>query len=367
MHILRCVLIGFLMLGPQSLAAQERAAAVGVQQVEARVLSETVPVFAEVTTSRDGAVAGRIAGNVERVNVLAGDRVEAGDLLVELNRELLSIRVDQSQAQIAEAQAGTTTARARLDQVQIPFERTAALRGTATFSQGRFDDLQADLFEARSQLAEAEAREISAQSRLAETEYQLERTSVTAPFSGVILEVSTIPGAFIQAGTPVVRMLDTSAFEVKANVPARYVDFLTQGDEVSADTENGVQIMLSLRAVLPVENPSTRTRTALFTTIDAMDANLVAVGQSLTVNVPVGEAREVLSVPKDALVQARGGWTVFVAANDKAEPRTVTIGAPLGNSYEVLDGLQAGDLVVVRGNERLRPGQDIAPSVVETN
>jgi multidrug efflux pump subunit AcrA (membrane-fusion protein) len=93
----------------------------------------------------------------------------------------------------------------------------------------------------------------------------------------------------------------------------------------------------------------------------------VAVGQSVTVLIPVGEAREVLSVPKDALVQARGGWTVFVAADNKAEPRTVELGVPLGDRYEVLSGLTAGDLVVVRGNERLRPGQDITPNPVETN
>lgn len=367
MRVLGYLLLAMLVALPQTLAAQGGPAAVGVQEVETRVLSETVPVFAEVSTSREGSIAGRIAGNIERVNVLAGDRVQEGDVMVELSRELLAIRVAQSQAQIAEAQAGTDTARARLDQARIIFDRTAALRDTSAFSQGRFDDLQADLFQARSQLAEAQAREISAQAGLAETQYQLDRTSITAPFSGVVLEVSTIPGAFIQAGTPVVRLLDTSSFEVKANIPARYVDTLTKGDEVTADTETGVQINLSLRAVLPVENPSTRTRTALFTTLDDMEPNLVAVGQSLTVNVPVGAAREVLSVPKDALVQARGGWTVYVAADGKAEPRTVSIGVPLGDRYEVLGGLAAGDLVVVRGNERLRPGQDIAPSVVETN
>ena len=367
MPVFRMLLVILLMMGPQSLAAQGRAAAVGVQEVETQVLSETVPVFAEVTTSRNGAIAGRIAGNVERVNVLAGDRVQKGDVLVELSRELLSIRVAQSEAQIAEALAGTDTARARLDQARIPLDRVAALRGTSSFSQGRFDDLQADFFQARSQLAEAEAREISAQAQLAETQYQLDRTEIAAPFSGVILEVSTIAGAFIQAGTPVVRMLDTSAFEVAANVPARYVGFLNSGDEVTANTETGAVIDLTLRAVLPVENPSTRTRSVLFTTQDDMDDSLVAVGQSLTVNIPVGEARDVLSVPKDALVQARDGWTVYVAAEGKAQPRTVTIGVPLGNRYEVLDGLQPGDLVVVRGNERLRPGQDIAPSVVETN
>jgi multidrug efflux pump subunit AcrA (membrane-fusion protein) len=66
-------------------------------------------------------------------------------------------------------------------------------------------------------------------------------------------------------------------------------------------------------------------------------------------------------VPKDALVQGRGGWTVFVAQDGKAEPRTVQIGVALGERFEVLDGLRDGDMVVTRGNERLRPGQEIAP------
>jgi len=360
-----CVVLA-LALAPQA-SAQGRAAAVGVQTVEEQMLSETVPVFAEVITARSGAVAGRIAGNVEAVNVLAGDRVETGDVLVELSRELLTIRVNQSQAQIAEAQAGTVTAQARLDRTQIAFDRISALRDTSTFSQGRFDDIQAELLEAASQLAEAQAREKSAEARLAESQYQLDRSTITAPFSGVVLETTTIPGAFIQAGTSVVRLLDTSSFEVQANVPARYVDGLRPDLEVTAMTENDVPLQLVLRAVLPVEDPSTRTRSVRFTQASPDGAELVAVGQSLTVSIPVGEARELLSVPKDALVQGRGGWTVFVAAEDKAQPRNVTIGVPLGDRYEVIDGLQVGDQVVVRGNERLRPGQDIAPTVVETN
>ncbi|PUB18987.1 efflux RND transporter periplasmic adaptor subunit [Yoonia sediminilitoris] len=367
MQILRYVLVVLVAISPYSSLAQGRAAAVGVQTVEQQMLSETVPVFATVTTARDGAVAGRIAGNVDSVNVLVGDRVAQGDLLVELNPELLTIRVNQSRAQIAEAQAATATARARLDRTQISFDRIEALRNTATFSQGRFDDVQADLLEARSQLEEARAREKSAEARLAETQYQLERTQIVAPFSGVILEVTTIPGAFIQAGTSVVRMLDDDAFEVQANVPARYVEALEPGAQVIAKTETGTELALQLRAVLPVEDPSTRTRAVRFTTTAPQTDALVAVGQSLTVNIPISTARNVLSVPKDALVQSAGGWTVFVAAEDKAQPRAVTLGVALGDRYEVLSGLQVGDQVVVRGNERLRPGQDIAASIVGTN
>ncbi len=366
MRFLSIFAIIFTLMAQMSLA-QGRAAGVGVQAVEMRALAETVPVFADVTTARDGNVAGRVAGNVEKVAVLAGSRVSEGDLLVELNSELLTIQVAQSQAQLAEAAAGIETARARVDRARIALDRIEALRGGTSFSQGRFDDAQADFLEAEAQFVEAQAREKSAQSRIAEAQYQLDRSQILAPFSGVVLEVNTIPGAFIQAGTPVVRLLDTDAFEVQANVPSRYTAFLEPGQMVTASTETGTEISLQLRAVLPIENPSTRTRAVLFAAPELSDLASAAVGQSLTVEIPIGEARELLSVPKDALVQGRGGWTVFVAADDQAQPRPVTLGVPLGDRYEVLSGLAPGDLVVVRGNERLRPGQAISANLLETN
>lgn len=359
--IILCALLAL----PLAAVAQGRAAAVGVQIVEPTTLTETVPVFAEVVTAREGAVASRVAGSVEEVTVLVGNRVAAGDTLVRLNRDLLTIRVTQAQAQQAEAEASVSTAQVRLNSAETVFGRIDALRGSSSFSLGRFDDAEATVAEARAQLAEARARRATAQARLDEATYELSRADIRAPFNGIVLETNTIPGAYIQAGTPVVRLLDTESFEVQASVPARFVSALTPGQEVQAQLETGDAITLSLRAILPVEEPTTRTRAVRFTATSFATLSNIADGQSLTIDIPVGAAREVLAVPKDALVQARGGWTVFVADDGKAVPRPVTIGVPSGDRYEVLSGLAEGDMVVVRGNERLRPGQDISPMPLE--
>jgi RND family efflux transporter MFP subunit len=347
--------------------AQGGPAAVGVQAVEMRALSETVPVFAEIVTARDGAVASRVSGTVNRIDVLAGSRVVQGDLLVELDTELLQILLAQADAQMAEAVASIATAELRVDRTTNVFTRIDGLRDSSAFSQGRFDEAEADLLEARSQLTEAQAREKSIEARVAEARYQLERSQIVAPFAGVVIEVNTIPGAFIQAGTPVVRLLDTESFEVQASVPARLVASLETGQQMLATLEADEELMVEVRAILPVENTATRTRSVRFAAPGMGAIANTAVGQSVTVRIPVGAARDVLSVPKDALVQARGGWSVFVADEGKAQPRTVEIGVALGNQYEVLSGLAEGDQVVVRGNERLRPGQDIAATIQETN
>lgn len=355
-----CGLMLSLALAPQA-AAQGGPAAVGVDAVSTQTVAETVPLFATVVTSREGSVASRIAGTVDKVHVLDGMAVTAGEVLVELDTELLEIIDRQAEARVAEAQAGIATAQSRLDRATNALTRVEGLRDTSAFSQSRFDEAQSDYFEAQGQLAEADARVKTAEAALAEAQYQLARARITAPFSGIVLHVSTNPGEFVNLGAPVLTLLDTQAFEIEASVPAKFIHVLQPGLEVTGVTDNGEELALTVRVLLPVEDQATRTRPVRFASPALAEMAKIAIGQSITVQIPISAPREVLAVPKDALVQGRGGWTVFVAQDGKAEPRTVQIGVALGERFEVLDGLSDGDMVVTRGNERLRPGQEIAP------
>jgi multidrug efflux pump subunit AcrA (membrane-fusion protein) len=85
----------------------------------------------------------------------------------------------------------------------------------------------------------------------------------------------------------------------------------------------------------------------------------LAAEQSVTVHVPVGAARNVLSVHKDAVTRRGSQSLVYVVEDATAELRSVQLGEAVGNRFEVRGGLQAGDTVVVRGNERLQPGDRV--------
>ncbi|NSX54753.1 efflux RND transporter periplasmic adaptor subunit [Parasulfitobacter algicola] len=361
-------LIAFL---PVVALAQGGPSTVGVETIEVRELSETVPVFGEVVASRDSAIAARVSGLVDQVNVLTGDTVAQGDVLVQLDDDILQIERDQARAALAEAQAGIQVANARLQRTTSGFDRVEALRGTSAFSEGRFDDAQGDLAESRGQLAEADARLLNAQAALAQAQYNLDRASVVAPFPGTVLSVEADPGQYIQLGSSVARLLDTSALEIEANVPSQYIAALTPDLTVTSQTEDGIDVILTVRAVLPTEFSATRTRPVRFMASFPENGRPIAVGQSITLSVPVAAPRDVLSVPKDALVQGRGGWTVFVNADGTAQPRPISIGVAMGDRFEVLDGLSEGEQVVVRGNERLRPGQPIqaagSPQTTQAN
>ena len=339
--------------------AQGGPAAVAVETVETRPLAEEAPIFAEIVTRRDGTVASRIGGLVREVRVVTGDAVERGEVLARLDTELLEIVLRQREAQLAEAEAGVELGRTARDLARRAFERADGLRATASFSPRLLDDAEGDLSRTRGELAQAEARRRLVEAQMQEARYNLDRAEIEAPFSGVVLEVEANPGEFLQSGAPVARLLDTQALEVEASVPVRYVDVLEPGMEVAGTTETGEALTLTVRAVLPVEETATRTRPVRLAGESLSGSGSAAVGQSITVRVPRAAPRDILSVPKDALVQAQGGWSVFVEEDGAAQPRTVEIGTAVGDRFEVLGGLSEGDVVVVRGNERLRPGQPI--------
>ena len=84
------------------------------------------------------------------------------------------------------------------------------------------------------------------------------------------------------------------------------------------------------------------------------------VGQTVRVAVPASEVREVLAVPRDALVLRPEGITVFIIdANDQAQQVKVTTGIGSGDKIEIFGAVSAGDSVVTRGNERLQSGQSV--------
>jgi len=350
-----------LALAPAPAAAQGRPAGVMTDVVTTLRTAETVAVFGQVVAGREARVAARVAGLASAVPLRVGDTVAAGDVLVRMDTQLFEIGLAEAEAQVGIAEAGIASVTARLERAASALRRAETLRANATIAEAQLEDRASDFAEARGVAAQAQARVDAARTALRRARYDLDNATVRAPFDGVVVEVATEIGQFVAAGSEVARLIDVGAMEVEANVPARYVAALAPCQQVRARSDIGDPMALAMRAVLPTESASTRTRPVRF---DILDATTPAVGQSVTLEVPVSAARDVAAVPKDALVQGRGGWTVFVAAGGTAELRTVEIGAAIGDRFEVVSGLAPGDVVVVRGNERLRPGQDIAATPV---
>lgn len=360
MRIGTLIVVTFLAaLIPLPAFAQGRPAGVQTDIVEIRAMIETVTVFGQIVSLRESDVATRVAGIINEVPVGVSSGVKKGDVLAQLDVARLGIELASAQAELAIANAGLEVAKVQAERAESSLLRGQKLIESSSISDAQLDERASLLAEAQGGLALARARISVAQNAIDLAQYNITNATVRAPFDGIVLDVATQAGQFASSGSTVATLLDTGTMEVQANVPSRYIQSLITGRVVEGKNDAGSLLAMTLRAVLPTEFSETRTRPVRFT-LTQIDPTF-AIGQPVTLEVPIGAARDVLVVSKDALVQTGGGWTAFVNDEGKAAPRSVTIGASLGNTFEVLDGLAPGDEVVVRGNERLRPGQDIAP------
>lgn len=227
---------------PNSASAQGGPAGVVVETIETRSFTETAPVLGEFVAPTSSVVASRIPGLIVDVSVQVGDRVKEGDPLVRLDTELLEIELRAAEASRNEASAGLTVAEADLALAQQAFERIERLKSSPAFSQGQFNDLGRQLQRAQGQIAQAQARILSADVTIARSRYNLQNSEIRAPFSGTILEREAQPGEYITTGSAVATLLDGGHLEIVADVPAAYVAGLAQGREINVRLAGGSDI-----------------------------------------------------------------------------------------------------------------------------
>ena len=351
---------------PLDAFAQGGPAAVYVDAARTTEMIDSAPVIGRLVANMESAVAARAEGVVAHVSVEIGDEVKAGEELARLDVTLHEIELQSARAALRRAESGVDAAEAAVQLRRQGLERAGQLQGSTAFSRGQFEDRQQELLEAEGQFSRAVADVDSAKAAMARAEYSVTHSQILAPFSGVVLERMVNPGQYISTGETVARLLSLHALEIEADVPSEYLASMRPGLDVAARTAAGEEIAAKLRAVIPLESVDTRTRAARFSfDADQTEAFAMAPGATVTVHLPVSAAGTVITASKDALVQGQGGWVVYVVQDGAAQLRPVTIGAASGARIEILSGLEAGEWVVVRGNERLLPGQEVTPIPIE--
>ncbi|MGY8937958.1 MAG: efflux RND transporter periplasmic adaptor subunit [Alphaproteobacteria bacterium] len=339
---------------------KKRIAGVQVDKVIMEPLTQTMPVLGRFVARESGVVAALTRGPVESVLVAVGDRVKKGDVIAHLVATRIKAARALQAALVSERKAQGRTAKAQLSLTQTELKRLASLRESVAFSRARHDDKISEVAKFDSEVGEKKAAIASARAQLRLADIDLYNAKIRAPYNGVVSQKHTSPGAFLNVGDPVVTLINDDFLEIEADVPSDRLSGLSIGRVTSAKLENGQALKVTVRAIVPEENGLTRTRPVRFTPkISASAEESVAANQSVTVLLPVGVRRDVVSVHKDAVIPRGGESIVFVAKEGKAVRQALQLGDAVGNRFEVLDGLKAGDVVVVRGNERLRPGQSI--------
>jgi RND family efflux transporter MFP subunit len=345
----------------------DKPTSVIVDTVRVEPFAQTAPILGRLVSRQAGLVAARVAGPVVEMLVYVGDRVDVGQPIAKVDARTLRWTRAMRAAQLAEQNAVIKKAESELELAQQELMRLESLRQSAAFSEARFNDKRLEVDRYVSLLGEARAKQDFAQANLGMSDHDLESATIRAPYAGVVTRRYTDVGSYLKVGDPAISMIGDADLEIEADIPVGRLDALDLGTMVTTEMSSGVRTMAIVRAVIPDENPLARTQAVRFTPSEDSQGQRLAQNQSVTVLVPLGSARDVLTVHKDAVIQRNGERVVFVITNGQAMSRNVTLGRSVDGRFEVIDGLTDGDVAVVRGNERLKSGQKVAPRMDNPN
>lgn len=410
--------MGLLLIGVPRV--KERiASSAEVAPAQARVLPvETLTVTPVSSYSVSRSYTGEVAplraselgfersGQLVEVLIEEGDVVETGTPLARLDirnlqtqRQQLLAEKSRANAQLAELQAGARSEdiaaaaaavrdleeQLRLQQVQR--SRRESLYAQGAISREELDEfsfgegaLQARLDQARSQLQELQngtrPEQVMAQQALvqqldasiADLDVTIAKSTLRAPFGGVISTKQVDEGTVVGAGQSVIRLLESATPEARVGMPISAIDQLNIGDEKTVYLGER-PYSATVSSILPEVDAQTRTQTVVLA-LESAAASQANSGQTVRVNLQETIPTDGMWLPTEALTQGiRGLWTSYVLVPEEnpdgerytVQPQSVEILYQNSDRVLVRGTLQPGDVVVASGPHRLVPGQLVTP------
>lgn len=342
-----------LVTGPAiSLAAfAQEAAPVSVTETAREPIIRELRVTGSVTSPRAALLSPAVAGLIAEMRVDAGDAVNAGDLLVVLDPELEALAVQRSEAAAREARAALDDARRRLAEA----ERLGSEKGiSASEIRSRAAEVQED-----------EAALAAATAALEQQRARLERHRIRAPFKGVISERLAEVGEWTSPGDGLLSLVATEGLRFDFQVPQEFFPQLDLDTRVSLklDAVPDIDIPGTVHAIVPVSETSGRSF-LLRAYPEAGELPPIIPGMSARATLFIDTGRRNVVIPRDALLRYPDGRTTVWVVNQGNEGSTVSeqrvdTGLEFGGRIEIRSGLDAGQMIVTRGNESLADGQSV--------
>jgi RND family efflux transporter MFP subunit len=320
---------------------------VKVAPVTQETVSEQITLVGTTEPMARSKVASEISGLVEAFPVREGDFVKRGEILVRLRSKDLKLRLKAAEAARGKVQANLLFAQKEL-------ARYSKLKDADSIAARKYD--------------EALYQEQSLKQELLRTEAEIDllredirKMTVVAPFSGYVAEEHTQIGEWLSAGggREVVTLLDMGHLRITVDVPERYVvDLLPQSPvRVQVASLSSEPFIGKISAILPEGDANARTF-PVHVTLSNRDFKIRS-GMEAKATFSLGTTKDALLVPKDAIVTAGTNRLVYVVASTVVQPVTVQIIGYHNGNVAVEGPLTPGDRLVIRGNERLRPGQTV--------
>lgn len=370
-----------------------KGASVTVESVKRGDITNTITVSGKISAGTEIKVMPKNPGRVIQAMVELGQKVKAGQALVQLDTQDMNWKLRDAEAdvasaqadlesitpQIAEKQANIKRTQADLNLQQINLERYRKLLASGAISQKEIDN-QENMVSADSASIEATEQQIRAlETMISVKRANIERKNITvanlgdqlrdmtiiAPVAAEVAVKNVEIGETASTSQPVVTLVDTAKMYMDANLSENDVSLISTGQKVNVVVD-ALGDNATIEGIVSNISPSADEKAKTFPvriSLSNGEGKLKA-GMFGKVDLVTGHKVNIVVVPKEAVVERGTQKVVFTVVEDKAVAKAVTIGLNGELLTEIAAGINEGDRIIVSGQQNLQEG---APVIVQNN
>lgn len=336
------IILGAMVVATSAPAQQAPQDPPSVGVVTARLvkLAPKMALPGTVVSLNDSHIASEVEGKVAWVADV-GTVVPQGGVVARIDQSIAKLQLDSDRANYTRLEA------------QVKFDRTQASRMENLFSQNAIARATKDQAEST---RDADVGSLAAaKAAMMKSQYQYDHSIIRAPFPGRVVQRLINPGEYATVGKDIVRLVDIGSLEVSAQIPIDSSRYLKEKLPITMMIE-GKPVEGVVRAIVPVGDIVSRSIEVRI----VVPASAVTVGDAVRVYIPSAEPRNVLAVPRDALVLREDNTYIFkVDSKNTAQRVAVETGTEDGVLVEVRGPIAPGERIIVRGAERLEAGEKV--------
>ena len=338
--------------------ANKRASLVEVQKVSLINIAETTQTIGRLVALDPIIISAKINQEVLKVHFLIGDNIKKNDLLITLESKDILRNIKQISSELLFENQLVDLLKKQLE-LRLSKEKNALnLKNKKIITQDNLDTISIVVLQNQQQIAQREYNIKKLKILLGKARDDLTNAKVLSPINGNIILLDIKKGGLIQKGKVIASILAEGSKEIETDLRAESAARVILGSKVII-SNNQYSFNGKIRGIVNIENIRTGTRKVRVALNKALPKTLNVTGTRFSLKIPVGKSSPRLLIHKDALISKGQKQIVYIFDKGLAKQNFVKIGLSIGNKIEIIDGIKEGQLVVIKGNENLRPNQSI--------
>jgi multidrug efflux pump subunit AcrA (membrane-fusion protein) len=357
---------------------------VKIEAVRQETIRRAVEVVGTLAAVDEVTVSSETEGKVSKILADLGDRVTAGQALVQLDSEKQQYNFDEQRAALAralaqygapdpqhlpdiektpdvqKADADLQQAKQSWDRANELFKRTLVPRQTLDDAETALQSKRASYDSAQQMAKNLRANIQASEAAMKLADRQFRDTQIRAPFDGYIEKRLVNLGELVKAQMPVMAVVRVDPLKVVAEIPEKMAPWISNGQLVQlyVDAYQGRTFTGKVSRISPAVN--TATRAFPFEALVPNTEAILKPGTFARVHIESGKSDEVMTLPYAAMQYRYGVNRVFLVDGDKLSVRELKVGDRMGDRIEIVTGVKAGDLVAVTDVDKLVDGLKVA-------